>query len=205
MPAGSPSSRQRVKLFRSARLERLTVVSLRWFVLLWAFLLPAIALVGLNSAPTIWAPLLIGAGWVVWSLTEYLLHRHVFHFEPRSELLQRAVFIIHGNHHADSNDPLRNLMPPIVSIPVGLLVWAAALALVGPAGTWLLFGFMLGYVVYDIVHYACHQFPMKGRVGRMLKTHHMRHHHLREKGNYAITGMLWDRVFATRIMSADKA
>jgi sterol desaturase/sphingolipid hydroxylase (fatty acid hydroxylase superfamily) len=205
MPTAPSSSQPRVKLFRSARLERLTVISMRWFVVLWAILLPAIALVGIATAPTLWAPMLVGIGWLVWSLTEYLLHRYLFHFEPRSALLQRTVFIIHGNHHADSNDPLRNLMPPIVSIPVGLLVWVAALAVAGPAGTWLLFGFMSGYVAYDIVHYACHQFPMKRRLGRMLKAHHMRHHHLKTKGNYAITGMVWDRVFATRIPSAPKA
>lgn len=204
MPVGLPSSRPRVTLFRSNRLERLTVVSLRWFVVLWAVLLPAIAVVGAMHAATPWAPALIALGWLVWSLTEYLLHRHVFHFEPRSALLQRAVFIIHGNHHSDSNDPLRNLMPPIVSIPVGLLIWAAATAVIGAAGTWFLLGFMLGYVIYDLVHYACHQFPMKGRFARMLKTHHMRHHHLRAKGNYAITGMIWDRVFSTRIPAVEK-
>lgn len=201
----SQHSRQRVTLFQSARLERLTVISLRWFVVLWTVLLPVIALVGFVWAPTLWAPALIGLGWLIWSLTEYLLHRHVFHFEPRSPLLQRAVFVIHGNHHADPNDPLRNLMPPIVSVPVGLLVWAAALAVAGPAGTWLLLGFMSGYVFYDIVHYACHQFPMKGRVGRVLKMHHMRHHYLRAEGNYAITGILWDRIFFTRIASAGKS
>jgi sterol desaturase/sphingolipid hydroxylase (fatty acid hydroxylase superfamily) len=205
MSSGMPSSRPRVTLFRSTRLERLTVVSLRWFVVLWAVLLPAIAVAGAILAPTLWAPALVALGWLVWSLTEYMLHRHVFHFEPRSPLLQRAVFIIHGNHHADSNDPLRNLMPPIVSIPVGLLIWAGASAMIGPAGTWFLLGFMLGYVIYDLVHYACHQFPMKGRIARFLKTHHMRHHHLRAKGNYAITGMIWDRVFATKIPSGGTA
>lgn len=204
MSDGSLSSRTRVTLFRSNRLERLTVVSMKGFVVLWVILLPAIALVALTYAPTFWAPALIGLGWLVWSLTEYLLHRHVFHFEPRSELLQRAVFIIHGNHHADSNDPLRNLMPPIVSIPVGLLIWAAAIAVAGPAGSWILLGFMFGYVMYDLVHYACHQFPMKGWIGRRLKTHHMRHHHLRARGNYAITGMLWDRVFSTNISSTGR-
>ncbi|WP_379923037.1 sterol desaturase family protein [Erythrobacter sp. R86502] len=172
--------------------------------MLWAILLPAIAYVAIDYAPTPWAPALIGLGWLAWSLTEYMLHRHVFHFEPRSALLQRAVFIIHGNHHTDSNDPLRNLMPPIVSIPVGLLIWIAAVAVAGPTGTWFLLGFMSGYVLYDLVHYACHQFPMKGRLGRRLKTHHMRHHHLRAKGNYAITGMVWDRVFSTNISANDK-
>jgi len=178
---------------------------MRWFVVLWAVLLPAIAIVALTYAPTLWAPALVALGWLVWSLTEYMLHRHVFHFEPNSALLQRAVFIIHGNHHADSNDPLRNLMPPIVSIPVGALIWIAAVAVAGTGGTWFLLGFMLGYVVYDLVHYACHQFSMAGRFGRMLKVHHMRHHHLRAKGNFAITGILWDRVLGTRIPSSGGA
>ena len=91
-----------------------------------------------------------------------------------------------------------------VNIPVGLLIWAAAIAVAGPAGSWILLGFMSGYVLYDLVHYACHQFPMKGRLGRRLKTHHMRHHHLSAKGNYAITGMLWDRVFSTYLSSNSK-
>lgn len=194
----SPSI-SRVTLFKNPLLERLTVISVGSFVVLWALLLPAIALVGVVDAPTRWAPALVGLGWLVWSLTEYSLHRFVFHLEPRSPLLRRAVFIIHGNHHADSNDPLRNLMPPIVSIPVGSLVWAICLGIAGPSGTWVLLGFMLGYVAYDFVHYACHQFPMKGRVARALKLHHMRHHHLKEHGNYAITGMIWDRVFSTHI------
>jgi len=97
------------------------------------------------------------------------------------------------------NDPLRNLMPPIVSLPVAGLVWAALVTLAGPAGNWLFLGWISGYVAYDLVHYACHQWPMKGRLARMLKTHHMRHHHLHEDGNYAITGMMWDRLFRTRI------
>lgn len=205
MPRNPSQDRARAALFQSAWLENLTIISLSWFIAIWALLLPAIAVAGFAYTPTVWAPVFIALGWLTWSLTEYLLHRYVFHFEPRSALLQRAVFIIHGNHHADSNDPLRNLMPPIVSIPVGLLIWAAALAVAGPVGTWLLFGFICGYVIYDLVHYACHQLPMRGRLGRMLKAHHMRHHHLKKKGNYAITGMVWDRVFATRIPSACEA
>lgn len=151
-----------------------------------------------------WAVPLIIAGVVTWTLTEYALHRFVFHFEPRSPALQQAIFVIHANHHADANDPLRNLMPPIVSIPVGLAIWALSVWALGLEGTWFFLGFMSGYVAYDLVHFACHQFPMKGRIGRMLKTHHMRHHHLKVDGNYAITGMIWDRIFSTRISSASE-
>lgn len=201
MLGSSHTSHSRITLFRNSRLERLTVISFTAFAVLWALLLPAIMLAGLVWGPTPWALALIALGLVIWSLAEYLLHRYVFHFEARSPMLRRAVFIIHGNHHANSNDPLRNLMPPIVSIPVGGLIWAISWGVAGPAGTWILLGFMSGYVAYDVVHYACHQFPMKGRLARMLKTHHMRHHHLRVRGNYAITGMIWDRAFATRISS----
>ncbi len=195
-------SRERTRLFGSPFLESLTVISAPAFIALWAVLLPAILICALVVAPTLWAPALIVAGLLGWSLTEYALHRFVFHFEARSPLVKRWIFIIHGNHHADSNDPLRNLMPPVVSLPVGGLVWLACVSAIGPAGTWALLGFMSGYVTYDLVHYACHQWPMKSRLARMLKVHHMRHHHLNVRGNYAITGMAWDRLLATRIGSA---
>lgn len=200
-----PRLPNRLRLFKSPWLEKLTVVSLSFFVALWAVLLPVIAGIGFHVAPTILAVPLFVAGVIVWTLTEYALHRYIFHFEPRSPLLRQAIFVIHANHHADANDPLRNLMPPIVSIPVGLAVWALSVWALGLQGTWFLLGFMTGYVAYDLVHFACHQFPMKGRIGRMLKTHHMRHHHLKVEGNYAITGMIWDRIFSTRISSAIKA
>lgn len=199
------NSADRLRLFRNPWLERLTVIPVGAFVALWAVLLPAIAGVGFVTAPTLWAIPLAIAGVFVWTLAEYALHRCVFHFEPRSPLLRQAIFVIHANHHADSNDPLRNLMPPIVSIPVGSLVWLLSLWTMGLPGTWFLLGFMMGYVAYDLVHFATHQLPMKGRIGRVLKTHHMRHHHLNAEGNYAITGLIWDRVFSTRISSVRRA
>lgn len=193
--------RRRARLFESPMLEALTVISAPVFVALWAVLLPAIAAGAHLAAPSVWAPALVVIGVVGWSLCEYALHRFVFHFDADAGLLRRVIFIIHGNHHADPNDPLRNLMPPIVSLPVAALVWWVCVSAGGPLGNWCFLGFMLGYVLYDLVHYACHQWPMKGRLGRMLKLHHMRHHHLPVDGNYAITGMVWDRVLATRIKS----
>lgn len=195
------SPRSRIRLFGSPALEVLTVISARVFIALWAICLPAILVCALFYAPTIWAPALVIVGVLGWTLTEYALHRFVFHFDARSELLKRAIFVIHGNHHADPNDPLRNLMPPVVSLPVGALIWFMCVVTIGPSGTWCLLGFMLGYVAYDLVHYACHQWPMKGRLARSLKLHHMRHHHVRAAGNYAITGMAWDRIMKTRIGS----
>ena len=38
-------------------------------------------------------------GWLFWTLTEYWLHRLVFHFEPESGPGARLHWIIHGVHH----------------------------------------------------------------------------------------------------------
>lgn len=195
----SPSHRGRIRLFGSPALEALTVISLRSFVVVWAIMLPAIVFFAFYYTPDVLAPLLILAGLAVWTFVEYALHRFVFHHEAQSPLMKRFVFVIHGNHHAFPNDPLRNLMPPIVSFPIAALVAASFIGALGLMGIWCFLGFMLGYVAYDLVHYACHQLPMKGRLARALKIHHMRHHHLKNEGNYAITGMVWDRVLSTRI------
>lgn len=189
----------RLKLFENRWLEKLTVVTAPMFMALWSFGLPLIAWAAWETASPLTAVALALTGWLIWTFTEYALHRYLFHWQPDSTTMAQFVFILHGNHHAVPNDPLRNLMPPMVSIPVGVLVGAGLAALIGPCGLWVLFGFMTGYVVYDLVHYACHQWPMKSKIGQMFKHHHMRHHHGRDNGNYAITGMMWDRLLATNL------
>ncbi len=196
-----PRNNRHIQLFENRFLELFTVFPLAAFLLLWPVLLAVIAAVGAFTAPSGWAFLLVVPGWLTWTATEYALHRYVFHFEPRSAAMREVIFVIHGNHHSDPNDPLRNLMPPIVSIPVGGLIWALSVWAFGAAGTWFFLGFIAGYVAYDLVHYCCHQYPMSGRFARMLKTHHMHHHFHANEGNYAITGMIWDRLLSTRIAS----
>src|SRR5438046_3353878 len=70
------------------------------------------------------APALIGLfalGVLIWTLTEYWLHRLVFHWEPDHPIGSRLHFIIHGVHHDHPNDRLRLVMPPAVSIPLAAL------------------------------------------------------------------------------------
>ena len=69
-----------------------------------------------------WAtPLWIVGGYLFWTLTEYWLHRIVFHFEPEHGIGARVHWIIHGVHHDHPNDPMRLVMPPSVSIPLAAL------------------------------------------------------------------------------------
>ncbi|CAH0497188.1 sterol desaturase family protein [Novosphingobium sp. CECT 9465] len=198
----SPKSHsQQIRLFRNERLEQLTVISPAGFAAIWGAALPCIAWVGWGTTGVVPALGLFAAGLVFWTLFEYAMHRYLFHWNARIPLFEKFVFLMHGNHHADPNDRLRNLMPPIVSIPIAGSVWALGVLLLGPAGTWMFLGWITGYVAYDFTHYACHQWPMKGRLAYMLKRHHMRHHHARHEGNYAITALFWDSVFGTGIRS----
>ena len=78
-------------------------------------------------------------GYLFWTLTEYWLHRIVFHFEPEKGIGARLHWIIHGVHHDHPNDPLRLVMPPSVSISggavrVGLLARLGQLRPSRPSG-----------------------------------------------------------------------
>ena len=83
---------------------------------------------GLSAGMT---ALLFGAGIAIWTLTEYWLHRLVFHWEPDNAFGRRMHFIIHGIHHDHPNDKLRLVMPPSVSIPLAALFFF---------GFWLILG-----------------------------------------------------------------
>src|ERR1035438_2176773 len=71
------------------------------------------------------------AGYALWTLFEYWLHRVIFHLEPEDGLGARMHWIIHGVHHDHPNDPLRLVMPPAVSIPLGAGVFGVMYLVVG--------------------------------------------------------------------------
>src|SRR5688572_5832827 len=74
---------------------------------------------------------LVAAGYVFWTLTEYWMHRLIFHFEPEEGLGARLHWIIHGVHHDHPNDPLRLVMPPSVSVPLSSLFCLGFWAVLG--------------------------------------------------------------------------
>jgi sterol desaturase/sphingolipid hydroxylase (fatty acid hydroxylase superfamily) len=188
-----------IRLFRSDRLERLTVISPRAFALTWIGVIALVLFASWRSAGVAASIGLAAAGLVGWSLFEYAMHRFLFHWKARSQMFQSVVFVTHGNHHADPNDPHRNLMPVIVSVPVSAVIWGCSLLALGRPGSLFFLGFITGYVLYDSIHYACHQFPMRRGLLRHLRRHHIRHHYAKREGNYAITAILWDWVFGTQI------
>jgi dihydroceramide fatty acyl 2-hydroxylase len=138
------------------------------------------------------------AGYAVWTVSEYWLHRVVFHWEPPGELGQKLHFLLHGVHHEHPNDPKRLVMPPGASIPLALVFGLAFYAVLG-ADHWLAVfgGFLVGYVAYDTLHYAVHHHTPKSRAGKRLRELHMRHHFQDDRRGFGVSAPWWDHVFGT--------
>jgi len=163
--------------------------------------LPAIAvLIGwsLSQISVLGTAGLTAGGYAIWTLFEYWLHRLVFHFEPADGIGARLHWIIHGVHHDHPNDPMRLVMPPAVSVPLAAGVFGLLYLIAGhryaPA---LGAGFFAGYLIYDNLHYYLHHFAPRGRLGRMLRERHMRHHFQDDTKGFGISAPYWDDVFRT--------
>ena len=142
--------------------------------------------------------LAVVVGYVVWTLTEYWLHRIVFHFEPENGIGARLHWIIHGVHHDHPNDPMRLVMPPSVSVPLSLAFLGLFVLVVGPAwGIATFSGFLVGYLAYDMLHFHAHHHRPTSRLGRKLRELHMRHHFQDDQTGYGVSAPYWDHVFGT--------
>ncbi len=193
-----------IRLFESDLLEFFTHIHPAVVVAIWlpvglGFLVcavrdPALGVVGLLVA------LLLGL--VIWTLAEYVLHRFVFHFKPRTPWQERLSFLFHGVHHAQPRSKSRLVMPPAVSVPLGALFyglfWLVGQAVGAAAWVAPLFaGFAFGYLAYDMTHYATHHARIKGGYFLSVRRHHMRHHAQTPDQRFGVSSPLWDYVFGT--------
>jgi sterol desaturase/sphingolipid hydroxylase (fatty acid hydroxylase superfamily) len=200
-------SQEPIRLFKSNFLEFFTHIHPVVIVLIWAP--PGIYLL-VRSIETLPAGISLAtlamaflAGLFVWTFAEYVLHRFVFHYQPRSTRQEKIVFLFHGVHHAQPRCKTRLVMPPAVSIPLGVvfyglfsLVGSTLLGRpewVGPFSS----GFILGYITYDLCHYAVHHFPMRQGFLKQLKRHHIQHHYKTPNRRFGVSSPLWDVVFGT--------
>src|SRR5215210_6352986 len=186
------------RMFESGVLDRLSRV--HHLVPLLVFL-PAIGVLTglalkreLPGAVAAWA----AGGWLFWTLTEYWIHRVVFHFEPQEGWRARLHWIVHGVHHDHPNDPLRLVMPPSVSVPLAAGFVALFVLVLGTPSAWLFgAGFLCGYLIYDMTHYHLHHHKPRTRLGRLMRELHMRHHFQDDTRGFGVSAPFWDHAFGT--------
>jgi len=144
---------------------------------------------------------LVGA--FAWTFTEYFLHRYVFHYHPTSEWGKKIHFLMHGVHHDYPNDSKRLVLPPSVSIPLALLFYYLFEWTFPGNYNWPFFaGFVTGYLIYDMMHYAIHHVDLKGEWWAALKTHHLKHHFKDPDKGYGVSSPIWDIIIGSEFKSS---
>jgi sterol desaturase/sphingolipid hydroxylase (fatty acid hydroxylase superfamily) len=142
-------------------------------------------------------------GLFVWTFTEYTLHRFVFHYPPKSEWGKKIHFIIHGVHHDYPHDSKRLVMPPSVSIPLAVLFYFLFELILGSTFVSPFFpGFLVGYLFYDLSHFAVHHFNMHSKFWLAIKNHHMKHHYQDPNKGYGVSSPLWDIIIGTDFINS---
>ena len=186
------------RMFDSEVLDKLSRVHPAVPPILFVPVITVLLVEGLVHGAGVLTLLWILCGYVFWTLTEYWLHRIVFHFEPADGIGARLHWIIHGVHHDHPNDPMRLVMPPSVSIPLAAVFIFGFYAVLG-SPTYLPFGagFLGGYLAYDMLHYHVHHHTATTRVGKWLRELHMRHHFQDHDTGYGVSAPFWDHVFGT--------
>eukprot|EP01132_Coremiostelium_polycephalum_P019510 gene19510-23196_t len=71
-----------------------------------------------------------------------------------------------------------------------------------PAGTNDAFfiGFIGGYLVYDMTHYALHHANFKSGFWKKLKQHHMLHHYSDSTKGYGVSSDIWDKILGSNFL-----
>jgi len=141
---------------------------------------------------------MIFVGIFIWTITEYTLHRFIFHFPAKTNFGKKIHFIFHGVHHDYPSDSKRLVMPPSVSIPLALMFYFLFEAIFGVVYVAPFFvGFIAGYLFYDLTHYAIHHFNMHNKFWLAIKKHHIRHHFEDSEKGFGVSSPLWDEIVGT--------
>jgi sterol desaturase/sphingolipid hydroxylase (fatty acid hydroxylase superfamily) len=196
-----------IRLFESDFLEAFTHVHPLTVILIWVPVSIGMLYWGLTLRPVGASPAYLVEGFLIgalgWTWVEYNIHRFFFHFCPRNPWQERIVFLFHGVHHAQPRLKTRLVMPPAVSVPLAALFLTLFYLLlgrllglpqwVGPVSS----GFTLGYLTYDLMHYATHRLPMRWGFLKYLKRHHMLHHYKTPDQRFGVSSPFWDWVYGT--------
>lgn len=187
------------QLFRNGYLEYLTKTHP---LVIWGIYLPVLILFPYYAANTLAFDVLkilltFLGGIFFWTLTEYTLHRFLFHHHPETETGKRINYILHGNHHEYPRDRERLFMPAAPSLILASLFFFLFYLVIGKNAFAFFPGFMLGYLIYGSMHYAIHAWnpPFKWMKG-LWRNHHLHHYKHSDKG-FGVSSTLWDHVFGT--------
>ncbi|KAI3640115.1 hypothetical protein MIR68_000993 [Amoeboaphelidium protococcarum] len=142
-------------------------------------------------------------GLALWTFMEYMLHRFLFHIDdqlPDNKIALILHFTFHGVHHFLPMDRYRLVFPPALALPILVMFWKLLLSTCTLATAYgVLSGGVIGYVLYDMTHYALHHSRFYLSHLKEMKSYHMLHHYKDFHSGYGITSKFWDKIFFTEL------
>jgi sterol desaturase/sphingolipid hydroxylase (fatty acid hydroxylase superfamily) len=197
---------ERVRIFKSDFLERLTLVKWQTIFKVWVPVIFFLVFWGNFNYPLSVGQNLgfLFLGILLWTLAEYLIHRFPFHWSPDNKFGKQLVYSMHGNHHDDPFDPLRGVMPIAPAI-IYITILYFIFKLIFPVTILhvLFAGFLIGYLCYDGIHYYTHHAKPKNKIGKYLRRVHLVHH-VHDDTMFGISSPLWDILLGTYIKKGYK-
>lgn len=173
--------------------------------LIWVPIIFASWYLAVQKGQAWWTVLLLTvAGFVLWTLFEYILHRWIFHFVPEKESLRPSYYMVHQIHH-DYHEWDRLVAPPMMSLTLGVFFYVLLRVTLGPSYVWPVFaGVAIGYLAYDYSHFYQHFGKPKSRWAKMLRRRHFQHHTTYPDRWYGVSSPFWDYVFGTDVKKGER-
>lgn len=140
--------------------------------------------------------LAFGAGWALWTLAEYGLHRFAMHHLHGKGIMSRE----HLEHHVTSGWRFdrNHILSWTGMLLVGAVLWAPLGLVAGPAaGVALAGGWAFGYFFYEYQHAVSHLRAPRTLYQRRVRRHHFHHHFGAPMANHGVSVPFWDHVFGT--------
>jgi len=135
----------------------------------------------------------LGAGLLLWTLLEYLLHRWVFH----GRMLGKSLAREHLRHHAKVDWFAPWATKLAIAVPVLGALALLGVLLAGPPGAGLALGTFAGWLIYELIHRRIHVAAPRTPYARWARAHHLSHHFGKAHANHGVTSPLWDHVFGS--------
>lgn len=187
-------------MFENKILNRLTQTHIATPIII--FIVYAIGLLTYTILKTDVSPLAVVGLFVVgtlgFTLTEYVVHRWVYH-PPHgaSDNYKEMTYNMHGFHHDYPKDKKRLAMPPVLAVVIStVLLFLFKMVLAQYAFAYLA-GFVVGYAMYLVVHYTVHMYAPPKNFLKALWVNHSIHHYSENDILFGVSQPLWDYVFGT--------
>ena len=195
-----PQNKGSKKLFENKILEKLTrthiAIPISLFIIYSGALL-YYNIVSIGSLTPLETTGIFFAGFFVFTLAEYVMHRYLFHIGTSTKKREKLQYTLHGVHHEFPKDKERLAMPPVMSIAIATTLLFVFKLILGDLVFAFLPGFLVGYASYLAMHYILHTFKAPKGIFNFLWANHAVHHYKDQSKAYGVSSPFWDYVFGT--------